>query len=141
MKLREVFKEGVFYPPASDALIQRAEARLGVKIPESIASLLRDSNGFREGVGNAKYLLSLANEDTIGSIESVNEYYWQLDSGVDLSKYLFFGFSSADEVWGINMNNESEFIAYHHSMGAEFEFAGSNVMQIYNADLALYNEL
>lgn len=136
--LRTLFPSGRFALPPSDSEIAAVEAALGVALPEPLHRLYLECDGFREDRGNAKYLLSLTDEDTIGSLLSVTRYFWNGWAATDLKPFLFFGCSSGDEWWGINWSKPEEIIAYHPGMGAEYEAAGSDILELYRADYALY---
>src|SRR5271169_4369865 len=83
-----------FSTPATEAQIMRVDEALGVRLPETLRSLYRDCDGFREDRGNAKYLLSLTDDDVIGSLLTVTRFHW---SGMpsdgarpDLRPFVFF---------------------------------------------------
>jgi hypothetical protein len=65
--LRELFPNGRFSAAATEVQIESVEADLGVRLPEQLRRLYFECDGFREDRGNAKYLLSLTEEDFIGS--------------------------------------------------------------------------
>ena len=142
--LREVFPTGRFGAPAGEGEIAAVEAQLEVRVPEPLRRLYRQCDGFREDRGNAKYLLSLTEEDTIGSLLTQTRFYWREwpvhQPTLDLRPFLLFGFSSGDEIWGIDWRTGERIIAYHPQMGAVYETVGSDILAVYQADYALYNE-
>lgn len=143
--LREIFPHGRFSPPAAEAEIAAVEALLGVRLPEQLRSLYLECDGFREDRGNAKYLLSLTEEDTIGSLLSTTRFWWDewkpYQPNLDFRRYIFFGFSSGGECWGINWQTTGEIIAYHHHMEDEYEVAASDILDLYRADYAVYDPI
>ena len=141
MKLNEFFTEGRFSPPASEEQIAEVEKILSVKLPIQLRELLLESNGFRENLGNSKYLLSLIDEDFIGSIVSTTKFMWSEVTMVNLKPFIFFGYSSGDEAWGIRINEPHDIIAYHHHMEDEYEELGSSILDIYKSDYQLYDGL
>jgi hypothetical protein len=42
-----------------------------------------------------------------------------------------------DEFWGINIEQPTEIIAYHHNMGDQYEFVGSSILDVWRADYSL----
>lgn len=140
MTLHDVFPHSRFFPPADEAMIAEAEARLGVSLPEQLRVFYLECDGFREDRGNAKYLLSLTNEDFIGSLVSITKHFWTEYSIPCLKSFMFFGSSSGDACWGINWNNPLEVIAYHHHMEDQYEVVGTSILDVWKADYALYGE-
>jgi cell wall assembly regulator SMI1 len=67
MSPRQLFPNGRFFPPATEEQIVRVETELGMRLPDQLRRLYFDCDGFREDRGNAKYLLSLSDEDHIDS--------------------------------------------------------------------------
>jgi len=110
-----------------------------LRCPRSFENYTFD--GFREDRGNAKYLLSLIDEDFIGSLVTITKHLWQEVKSPCLTPFLFFGSSSGDEVWGINWSDPREIISYHHHMEDHFEIVGSNIVDVWKADDALYDEI
>ena len=143
--LRRLFPGGRFGAPAGEGEIAAVEGQLGVRLPEQLRWLYRECDGFREDCGNAKYLLSLTEEDTIGSLLTLTRFYWDEwpahQPALDLRPFVFFGFSSGDDIWGIDWRTGERIIAYHPQMGGEYEGAGSGILAVYQADYALYEEL
>lgn len=143
--LKAIFPNGRFAPPATAQQIKAVELTLGVQFPEQLRALYRECNGFRENRGNAKYLLSLTDEDFIGSLVTLTRFHWsdikEYWPKLDLSPYIFFGSSSADEMWGINWKGTEQIIAFHHHMEGEFEVVGSNIVEVYKADYKHYGEV
>lgn len=141
MNLREAFPHAVFAPPATGEMISNAEAVLGVTLPKELRVLYQQCDGFREERGNAKYLLSLIEDDFIGSLVTITKHLWEEANFPRLTLFLFFGSSSGDEIWGINWSDPREIISYHHHMEGDFEVVGSNVLDVWKADYALYDEI
>ena len=140
--LREIFPQGRFASPATNEAISSAEAALGVRFPAQLRALYLECDGFREDRGNAKYLLSLTEEDFIGSLISTTRFHWE-EIGtfwpqLDLRPYIFFGFSCGDEAWGISWRRPDQIIAFHHHMEGDFEVAGASIVEVYKADYARY---
>jgi hypothetical protein len=117
MNLRDVFPNARFSPPATEQRIAEVESALGVKLPEELREFYLECDGFREDRGNAKYLLSLIEEDYIGSLVTITKFLWQEFTVPNLRHFVFFGSSSGDECWGIRWRSPHEVIAYHHHMG------------------------
>jgi hypothetical protein len=144
MKLREAFPNGRFGSPVTAAYIQQAEALLRIKLPAPLREAYLECDGFREPLGNAKYLLSLLEEDFIGSLVTITKFYWQdyWDlTGMDLRPFVFFGSSSCDHAWGMRIGAPHSIIAYHHSMEDSFEEAGEGLIEVYLKDHALCREV
>ena len=141
MKLHNFFTEGSFSPPASEKKIAEVEDILSVKLPAQLSELLLECDGFRENLGNSKYLLSLTEKDFIGSIVSTNQFMWNEVSMVNLKPFIFFGYSSGDEAWGIRINEPHDIIAYHHHMEDEYEEVGKNILDVDKSNYHLYDEL
>lgn len=140
--LKDRFPDWHFAPAASAQAVAHAETTLNVRFPEELRALYLEADGIRENVGNAKYLLALADEDFIGSLVTTTKHYWEEWAGawpsLDFRPYIFFGFSSSDEAWGINWKRPGEIIAYHHLMEGAFETVGTNILDVYRADIAKY---
>lgn len=100
--LKAAFPNGQFAPPATEQQVGAVESALGVRFPEQLRALYLECNGFREDRGNAKYLLSLTDEDFIGSLITLTRFHWtevkEYWPQLDLSPYIFFGSSSGDEM-------------------------------------------
>jgi hypothetical protein len=143
--LRELFPKGRFSPAATETQIESVEADLGVRLPEQLRRLYLECDGFREDRGNAKYLLSLTEEDFIGSLMRTTRFYWeewkQYHPKLDFRPYVFFGSSSGDECWGINWQKAGEIIAYHHHMEGQYEVVASDIIELYRADYARHDEV
>jgi hypothetical protein len=138
MLLREFFPNGRFGDPVLPEEIERAEALLGVTLPSDLRELYRQCDGFREDRGNAKYLLSLFQEDTIGSLVSTTRSHWQSSEPPDLRAFLLFGFSGGDEVWGIRVESPHDLIAYHHHMEGQYENLEGGITDLFLRDYAAY---
>jgi hypothetical protein len=141
MSLRDLFPSGRFSPPAPEAAIVSVESELGTRLPEQLRCLYLECDGFREDTGNAKYLLSLKDEDFIGSLLNTTRFMWSEFERPDLKPFIFFGFSSGDEAWGISTGGQSQIIAYHHHMEQEFQVVGSDIIEVFKADYARNGEL
>lgn len=141
MSLRDVFPNARFFPPATEEMIAKVESALDVTLPKQLREFYLQCDGFREDRGNAKYLLSLLEEDYIGSLIATTRFFWQELAVPDLRRFVFFGSSSGDECWGITWQEPHEVVAYHHHMGEEYEIVGPDILQIWKADYALYDEV
>ena len=80
-------------------------------------------------------------EDFIGSVVQISKFLWTEVTSPNLKSFVFFGSSSGGEFWGINTLQPTEIIAYHHGMGDEYERVGSNILDVWLADYALYDEV
>jgi hypothetical protein len=139
--LNERFPRFHFRPPATEAAIRQAEAKLKIRLPDELRTLYLESDGFREHVGNSKYLLSLMDEDMIGSLVTITKAHWGGIFGFSSKKfrpYVFFGVSAANYAWGINISGPTHVIRYRHDMEGEYESVGNNIMDIYAEDLLRY---
>ncbi len=134
-EIQQHFSSAFFRPPATPEQIAGIESRLGVRIPGVLCQMYLRYDGFREPLGNAQYLFPL--EDTHGggcSLLSINRFFWAEWDLLDFRQFLFFGSSTSDQYWAINLANSSEIIQYHHSMGVEYESAGTSVVEVYLTD-------
>jgi hypothetical protein len=138
MILAQLFPHERFSPPASEQTIKTAEEMLGVRLPEQLRKLYEQCDGFREGRGNAKYLLSLLEEDSIGSLVTVTRHMWTEYTVPNFKPFVFFGSSNGDETWGINPEAAGQVIAYHYQMGDQYEVVDSEIVQVWQADYAKY---
>lgn len=118
-----------------------AEANLGIRLPDTLRQLYFVCDGFREDRGNAKYLFSLTDQDVVGSLVSVTRYLWSEIAKPNLRAFVFFGSSSGDEYWGINLLRPNEIISYHHHMEDEYEVVGTDIIEVYRKDYARYDEI
>ena len=66
---------------------------------------------------------------------------WTESSTPDLRPFLFFGSSSSDDCWGIKIERQDEIIAFHHHMEDHYEIVGKNIIDVFLADYARYDEL
>tara|TARA_Y100000780_G_scaffold146924_1_gene132392 strand:- start:674 stop:1105 length:432 start_codon:yes stop_codon:yes gene_type:complete len=139
--LKDAFPGAKFKDPAKEEDILEAERILGVLIPERLKELYSESDGFREDKGNAKYLLSVLDEDFIGSLVSITKHMWSEFPVPEFRNYIFFGSSVTDCIWGMNISKQSEVIAYHHSMEDEFEVVGGDVIDVYIQDYSIYEQI
>jgi hypothetical protein len=138
--LKELFPHALLSSPPTEAEISEAESALGVRLPEQLRVLYLQCDGFREDKGNIKYLFSLFEEDFIGSLVSITKFLWTEVKTPNLKSFVFFGSSSGDEFWGINVEQPTEIIAYHHNMGEHYELFGSSILEVWRADYALYDD-
>lgn len=92
-------------------------------------------DGFREDLGNSAYLFP------VESLLTNTRFMWVEFVVPDLRPFLFFGLSSGDDWWGINWQRFGEIIAYHHNMEDQYEVVGSDIIEVYRADYARYEEL
>ena len=101
-------------------------------------------DGFREGIRNSAYLIPLKYNEGAGSLVETNKFYWgeymEYYPKLNFKNYLFFGNSSKDESWAINLNNETEIIAYHHHMEDEYEIVGNDIFEVYINDQNSFHE-
>ena len=143
MMLHQLFSHGRFSPPATDGQIAAVETDLGIVLSRQLRDLYLECDGFREVRGNAKYLLSLTDDDVIGSLVKTTRFWWEWtarQSAPDFRPYVLFGYSSGDECWGIDCPRGEKIIAYHYQMGGECEVIGSDIIEVYRADYALYGQ-
>jgi len=138
MNLRDLFPQGRFAAPATEDAIAAVEADLRVRFPEQLRRLYFECDGFRENKGNAKYLLSLTEEDFVGSLLSTTRYMWSEVNTPNLKPFIFFGTSAGDESWGIDTTLPGRIIAYHHHMEDEYQAMGGDTLEIFEKDFAIY---
>lgn len=139
--LKDKFPEFRYKEPASEAAIQKVEKSLRFQFPSQLRAMYLETDGFRENLGNSKYLLSLADEDGIGSVTGVTRAHWGGIFGFSNKKfrpYVFFGISAANYAWGINAAG-NQIIRYKHWMEGKFEVVGDSIIEVYRGDLASYN--
>jgi hypothetical protein len=140
--LREIFPHGRFAPPATEANMAAVETALGVRFPEPLRALYLETNGFREDRGNASYLFPLTGEAASGSLLTHTRFAWEEAQnhwpGLDLTPFIFFGTSGADELWGIHGQQIIAF-SFHWEEG-EYQVVGSSILDVYQADYARYEE-
>ena len=141
MSLRAKFPNAQFSPPATEQSIAETESALGITLPEGLRNFYLECDGFREDRGNAKYLFSLVEDDYVGSLVTMTRYYWNEFNVPNFKPFVFFGSSSGDDCWGLNWQHPHEIIAYHHHMGDQYEMVGSNIVEVWKADYALYDEI
>ncbi|WP_405201676.1 SMI1/KNR4 family protein [Dokdonia sp. LLG6352-1] len=137
MTLKEIFPKATYSEPKF-FLIPQIEMELELKMPQKLKKLYLETDGFRENIGNSKYLFSLKDDDGIGSLLSTTKFFHNEKIFPDIHKYIFFGSSSAGEYWAINTQN-STVISYHYSMGNEFEKLDNDIVELYKKDYSLYN--
>ena len=92
-------------------------------------------------VATRSICLSLFDEDHVGSLVSITRFMWSEFTTPDFQPFVFFGTASGGATWGINLQCPSEIIAYHHHMEDEYEVVGSDIIEVYRADYARYEEL
>ncbi len=140
--LKQLFPFGKFGPAATQEKIAAVESALSVRFPEQLRALYHECDGFREDKGNAKYLLSLTDDDFIGSLKSMTEFCWsefqETWPALDLTPFIFFGSSAGDDMWGIRWRDGKEIIAFHHHMEGSYEVVGHDISSIYKADYSRY---
>jgi hypothetical protein len=145
MSLKTIFPSATLNDPAQPNEIDKVERALGIKFPSALRELYLECDGFREPTGNAKYLLSLTNDDFIGSLVETtrslwaNREYWK-PVGIDPTDFIFFGYSSADEVWGIRIEAPHDVIEYHHGQGDELTRLNEDVFKIFRDDFQKYDD-
>lgn len=138
--LKDRFPGFRYRSPASEAAIAKVEKTLRFRFPNQLRAMYLETDGFRENIGNSKYLLSLSDEDGIGSLVGVTRGHWGGIFGFSQKKfrsYVFFGVSGANYAWGINASG-TEIIRYHHHMEGEYEVVGESIIEVYERDLASY---
>ncbi len=143
MSLKATFPNAKFGDPALPDEIFEVERSLGIAFPRTLRELYLECDGFREPIGNAKYLLSLTSEDFIGSLFAVtrslwaDREYWK-SAGIDLTEFIFFGFTSADEIWGIRVSAPHDVIEYHHNQDEQLTHLGGDLLEIFRNDFQKY---
>jgi len=132
-KIREHFSSAIFGAPCTIEDIAAAESTLGITLLGSLRELYLAFDGFR-GPGNAQYLFPLLNcTDGGSSLLAMTELFRDWKSP-DLSQFIFFGSSTADESWGLSLDAPRKIIAYHHQMEDRYEIAGSDIYEAFVAD-------
>lgn len=145
MSLKATIPDAIMGNPAQPDEIEKAESVLGIRFPDALREVYLECDGFREPKGNAKYLLSLANEDFIGSlIETTRSFwadreYWR-QTEIDPTDFIFFGYSSADGVWGIRIDAPHDVIEYHHNQEDEVARLGQDVLKVFQNDFQKYDD-
>ena len=139
--LRQLFPYGKFQSPADNERIAAVESALRIRLPDQLRALYLECDGFREDQGNTRYLLSLIDEES-DSLKSLTEFchseFRETWPDLDLTPYVFFGSSAADELWGIRWTDGGEIIAFHHHMEGTYEVIGNDILEVYKADYARY---
>lgn len=143
MSLKATFPNAKFGNPALPDEIIEVEHSLGIEFPSTLRELYLECDGFREPLGNAKYLLSLTSEDFIGSLVGVTRSFWAdreywKSAGIEPREFIFFGFTSADEVWGIRVNAPHDVIEYHHGQEELLTQLGEDLLEIFRNDFQKY---
>ena len=145
MSLKAMFPEGRFSPAARETEIVAVETELGVRLPEQLRALYLQCDGFREPIGNAKYLLSLTANDGMWSLMAATKFWWRewpetvgRIYPIDFSKFVFFGSSVGSESWGMRLEAPHNIIAYHHDMEDEIEECGLDIFDVYRRDFSIY---
>jgi hypothetical protein len=88
-----------FGPPAAEEEIHRAEAKLGIRLPESLRTLYRFCNGGDLLAGNLRiHPLECADDDfsLVTATDAMREYHWSVPEEV-----LQFGGNGSEETFGI----------------------------------------
>jgi hypothetical protein len=123
--LRPLFPNGKSAPPATERQIIAVESALEVQCPEQLRAPYPEWDGFREKCGNAKYRLSLTDDDFIGSLVTLTRFHWtelkEYWPRLDSRPYIFIGSSSGDNMWGINWKGPQQIIAFHHHLEGKLE--------------------
>lgn len=132
-EIRTHFRSGRFGPPCTTEQIAKAEEKLGLRLPDALRELYLAFDGFR-GPTNAQYLFPLLSCSDGGSSLCETTLFFRSWEQVDLSHFIFFGSSSADENWALSVDEPKKIIAYHHHMEDEYEHAGSDILQVYLED-------
>lgn len=134
--LKREFPGWRFEAPASVAAIDEAERALGLAFPAALRALYLEADGVREDIGNAAYLLPLA------ELVDITETLWAEWEGFrpefDLKPFVFFGSSASDAMWGIRAAPPLQVIAFHHHMEGAYEVVGTDILAVYRADQARY---
>jgi len=58
-----------------------------------------------------------------------------------MRSFIFFGSSSGDDYWGINVHHPNQIITFHHHMQNHYELIGADILEVYREDYALYDNL
>ncbi len=136
MLLKQLFPYGNFNPAAQHEQIAAVELSLSVQLPEQLRALYLECDGFREDIGNATYLLSLA------ELRAMTEFcrieFKETWPTLDLTPFIFFGSSCSDQMWGIRWESGNEIIAFHHNMEGVYETVGLDILSVYQADYSRY---
>jgi len=142
--LREIYPEWHYAPPASPEAIAQVEATLGVHFPSALRDLYLESDGVRECLSNAAYLLPLTAERG-ESLARLTRFYWSEGAvywpQLEFARFIFFGSSCSDHSWGINWQHPDQVIAFHHNMEDEYENAGTSIIDVYGKDFDLMKSL
>lgn len=139
--LKQLFPHARFSAPAASEAIVAAESALGVCLPDPLRGFYLECDGFREDKGNAKYLLSLIEDDFVGSVVKITRFLWTEVASPNLKPFVFFGSSSEDKLWGINVQRPTQIIAFHHSVGDQYEEVGSSIPEVWQTDYTLYDKV
>jgi hypothetical protein len=142
--LRDIFPGWRYSSPATPEAIAGVEAALSARFPSELKALYLESDGVRESLGSAAYLLPLTAE--VGeSLVRLTRFYWgegtEYWPQLDFSRFIFFGSSSSDHAWGINWKQPGQVIAFHHNMEDEYEDVGTNIIDVYRKDFAWFESL
>lgn len=145
-RIEEIVPGALVRAPATEDTIAMAEDTLGVRLPDELRELYGQTGGFREPVGNSSYLLPLLDDEGCGSLVSQTLFFWNewpeiCQQDVGLGDFIFFGQSGGDEIWAIRKVMPHDIIAYHHSMGENFEAQGNGVLGLFERDFALMQDL
>ena len=100
-EIHEHFSTSHFIPPATSDQVVAVETQLGVRLPDVLRRMYLRYDGFRESLGNAQYLLPLAEtSECSNSLIRINTLFWNEWDLLDLTLFLFFGLSTGDCCWG-----------------------------------------
>jgi hypothetical protein len=138
--IRKHINAAKFGPPCADDQIAEVEGRLGCRLPGELRELYYAFDGFR-GPGNAQYLFPLLKCADGGSSLLDMTLQFRDCELLDLSQFIFFGSTTADECLGHGLSEPTRIIRYHHHMEKEFEPAGANILEAYLADMAKWREI
>jgi hypothetical protein len=136
--LKRVVRGTSLGPPASEAAIASAEATLAIRLPDQLRRLYLECDGFRENKGNAEFLFRLDEGDS--SLVRITEFLWTEPNLPDLKPFVFFGSSSGDELWGIDIATGKKIVAYSHLMEGQYEVVGTDIVDVWIADFARYEQ-
>lgn len=139
-KIRRLMPNGRYGNPVTECQIEETEKQLGAKLPPSLRELYRSFNGLSENLGNASYLLPLAERSA--SLLGVTKLYWEewpaYFPTLDLRPFVFFGCTGGDENWGIRVDEPHDLILYGRLMEDEYEAVAGGIYEAYAADLEEY---
>jgi hypothetical protein len=140
LSIKATFPNGHFRAPATSDEFAKAETELKANIPQILRDFYSETNGFREPIGNAAYLLPLLGDH---SMVSLTKFFWNELPNInprtpDFSEFIFFGNTSGAENWAIRVAPPHQAICYHHHMEDKFELAESDLLQLFSRDQEMY---